>query len=201
METSIRVLDFKKIWFMVFTLFKKIKSANYDAEVIVGITRGGYVVIRLLSDFINLKTVTTIGLDFYSGIEETKKEPELTEELGLEITDKRVLLVDDVADTGQSMSYAVDYLKTKEPSSIITATIHYKPHSNFKPDFFVEETSDWLVYPWEWMEFCRQYLKNDSEKKKSIEQKIANLRAFSLPEIVIQQALIQLGLVEKEKKE
>ncbi len=58
---------------------------------------------------------------------------------------EKTLIVDDVADTGQTLKrlkliYSIDF---------ITATLHYKTRSTIKPDFFVEETNSWVCYPWE----------------------------------------------------
>lgn len=60
--------------------------------------------------------------------------------------DKTVLLVDDVVDTGTTLS---EILKIEPHSKIITAALYYKPHSAIKPDYFVAETTDWIVFPWE----------------------------------------------------
>ena len=58
---------------------------------------------------------------------------------------KKVLIVDDVADTGKTLLEIKDIFGT----NFITATLHYKSRSIVKPDFFVEENNTWLVYPWE----------------------------------------------------
>ncbi len=58
---------------------------------------------------------------------------------------EKTLIVDDVADTGKTLQQ----LKTVYNFNFITATLHYKPRSVVKPDFYVEETTDWQVYPWE----------------------------------------------------
>jgi len=57
----------------------------------------------------------------------------------------KTLIVDDVADTGKTLQQ----LKTVYNFDFITATLHYKVRSVVKPNFFVEETDKWIVYPWE----------------------------------------------------
>lgn len=51
-----------------------------------------------------------------------------------------LLVVDDVADTGETLKWFRVF---------ITATLHYKQRSKFKPNFYVKETENWIVYPWE----------------------------------------------------
>jgi len=61
---------------------------------------------------------------------------------------EKTLIVDDVADTGQTLKrlklvYSIDF---------IIATLHYKSRSVIKPNFFVEENNTWIVYPWEMLD-------------------------------------------------
>jgi len=58
---------------------------------------------------------------------------------------EKVLLVDDVADTGKTLQA----IKNSFGVYFTIATLHYKPRSIVKPQFYVEETTDWLIYPWE----------------------------------------------------
>ncbi len=52
----------------------------------------------------------------------------------------QLLVVDDVVDTGKTLKWFRVFL---------TASLHYKPKSPFKPNFYVKETTNWIVYPWE----------------------------------------------------
>jgi hypothetical protein len=134
-------------------------------------------------------SVATIGVGFYDGIKETKKEPILTQELQTDLTNKKVLLIDDVSDTGKSFEFAVEYLQRRKLQILQTAALHYKPHSIFKPDFFVKETSNWIVYPWEYMEFTRLFYSNEKEAGQDETAIAEKLRAIRIPEIVIQEIL------------
>jgi hypoxanthine phosphoribosyltransferase len=67
--------------------------------------------------------------------------------------DTRVLLVDDISDSGGSLIKIIKVLQElgAKKSNIDTATIHYKKKSKFKPTYFAEQIkdSDWINYPWE----------------------------------------------------
>jgi hypoxanthine phosphoribosyltransferase len=63
--------------------------------------------------------------------------------------DKNILLVDEVADTGDTLQHAIDHVKALGAKGVRSAVLHYKPTSIVKPDFFMVETSSWTVYPWE----------------------------------------------------
>jgi len=124
---------------------------NYKPEIIIGIIRGGLIPSRLLSDYLNVKFITTIRTEFYNKMERDENGPEITQSLPKEvkIENKRVLLVDDVSDSGYSLKCAVDYLNNLNPKEIKTATLHLKPDSKFKPNYYIEETNKWIIYPWE----------------------------------------------------
>jgi hypoxanthine phosphoribosyltransferase len=189
MPEKITVLTPQNIWDKLFLLAQKIKSVDFSPDVIIGIIRGGLEVTRTLSDLLEIKQVTTIGVGFYKGIEETHDKPQLTQKLSFDVTNKKILLVDDVADTGRSMALAVDYLKGEEIHSLKTATIHYKPHSIFKPDFFIEETEKWIVYPWEYVEFTKLYIKKEREKERQYSEIAISLKKMGIPKRVVDDIL------------
>ena len=135
-------------------LSKKVKE--YNPDILVGVSRGGLVPLRLLSDITGIKKVGVLGIEFYKKIGETREKPEITHDLPVDITNKKVLIIDDVADSGKSLIVAKDYIIAKGAKEAKTATLHYKPVSKLKPDFFVDITSDWIVYPWEINEVKRE---------------------------------------------
>ena len=129
-------------------LCKRIKK-EYKPEILVGISRGGLVPVRLFSDYLDNYNVGIIRVVFYKGINEREKEPKIEQPLTIEIKNKKVLLVDDVADTGQSLKVAIEYIKSLEPKEVKVACLYYKPNSVFKPEYYAETTSAWIDYPWE----------------------------------------------------
>jgi hypoxanthine phosphoribosyltransferase len=129
---------------------------DFSPQMIVGLSRGGLVPARILSDIMDVTDVGILGLRFYKGMGKTYEFPQITQELTMDLNGRRVLLVDDVADTGRSLLVAKDYLKRKGASEVRVATIHYKPNSMFRPDYYVASTSSWIAYPWERHEIDRE---------------------------------------------
>lgn len=127
---------------------------DFEPDIIVGISRGGLVPARVLSDIMDVKEVLVLGVVFYKGMGKTEEGPQITQELSADIKGKRILLVDDVADSGKSLAFAKEHLK--DAAEVRTATLHYKPRSILKPDYFVDTTTAWIVYPWEVHEVERE---------------------------------------------
>lgn len=132
------------------------KASGYKPDVLIGISRGGLVPLRIFSDITGLKKIGVLGIQFYKAIGETNKFPEITHEMPLDIRGKKILIIDDVADTGKSLVEAKKYIEKKGASEIKTATIHYKPTSEIVPDYYVSETTSWIIYPWERYETERE---------------------------------------------
>lgn len=135
------------------------RVSSFKPDVIVGISRGGLVPLRLLSDLLDNQNVAVMKIEFYKSINVTHDFPRITQPLTVDVRGKRVLIVDDVADTGRSLLVAKEHIKIAGAKDLKIATLHYKPHSLFKPDYFVETTDKWLVYPWEKKEFLKNLKK------------------------------------------
>jgi hypoxanthine phosphoribosyltransferase len=93
--------------------------------------------------------VASIGVKFYSGIGEHMAKPEIYQELPVRVAGEKILLFDDVADTGESLEFAGRHLEEFGASEITTATIFYKPHSKLEPDYYGSQTDAWIIFPCE----------------------------------------------------
>lgn len=152
-------LSWDEIEKMCEKLKEKISNSNFNIDVIVGISRGGLVPARILADLFDIKDLGTMKIESYTGIG-TKKEPKITQDLLIDIKSKNVLLVDDVVDSGESLILAKEHLLKKSPKNLKIATLHYKKTSKIIPDFYIEETDKWIIYPWERNETMKEIEKN-----------------------------------------
>jgi xanthine phosphoribosyltransferase len=117
-----------------------IARLNEFAKVVV-VSRGGFGAISVLSQFLKTRWYDTACISSYS---EEKSQGEFNVHK-LAPTDEEVLIVEDMVDTGNTAKF----LKQKFPNSKVFS-LHYKPaKSVVKPDFYLWETDEWIVYPWE----------------------------------------------------
>ncbi|MDI6642608.1 MAG: phosphoribosyltransferase [Candidatus Hodarchaeaceae archaeon] len=128
------------------TLANSIKR-DFDPDILVGVARGGLIPAVRLSHLLGDKLLRIIHVRYYKGANARLKKPELLADI--ERIEGKVLVVDDVADTGTSLDFVLKHLKGKGAKEVRTATIAYKPKSRLKPDYFVYETDKWVVFPWE----------------------------------------------------
>lgn len=122
-------------------------SRNKRYDEIVAISRGGLTFGHMLSDFLRIP-VCTFTIQSFSDIRK-QGEVRVTEELSKPIAGKRIVLVDDVSDSGKTLIRAIGYLKGFHPQSIETVTMFFKPQSEFIPDFYGQQTDKWIIFPYE----------------------------------------------------
>lgn len=135
----------------------------FDAVVAIG--RGGLTFGHLLSDFLRIP-ISSITIQSYTDIQK-QGEVHITDGLSFHIADKRVLLVDDIADTGTTLKRATEYLKGFNPSVVTTATLFYKPHSTLRPDYYAKQTKSWILQPFEVTEWIYTFTKKLIDEGKS----------------------------------
>ncbi len=148
-----------EIYHMLIDLALRIRSSGFKPDLLVGVSRGGWAPARILSDLLENTHTANIKIEFYVGLGKTARKPVITQPITEDITAKKILVVDDVADTGESLKVALDHLAGKGAASVKTVTVFYKPHSIFKPDFFADTTSDWIIFPWERLEAVKLLIK------------------------------------------
>ena len=132
---------------------------------IVAIARGGLTLGHLFSDYLQIP-ISSITIQSYTDIEK-QGEVNITAGLSKIIKGKKILLVDDIADTGKTLIRATSYLKEFDPSSITTATMFYKPHCSVLPDYFAQQTDKWILLPFEVTEWIYTFTKKMTKEGKS----------------------------------
>jgi hypoxanthine phosphoribosyltransferase len=158
------VPTWNQIYVMLLSQAEKILQSGFKPDIVVGITKGGWVPARVLSDLLEIPDLATLGVEFYLGVAETQNEPVLTQRVSAIVNGKKLLLVDDVADTGKSLKLAKEHLLQQGATEIRVATLYYKPLSVTKPDYYEKETRRWLVFPWETKETIRKIVEKHRDK-------------------------------------
>ncbi len=131
-------------------LAEKIRNSGFKPDIIIAIIRGGMVPAMNLSDLLGVKEILTLRAEHW-GITATRSgKAELRVPLRAGIEGRRVLLVDDLTDTGESLEVSLNYLKKLHPARIKTATLIHKSQSKFTPDFYAgdREKWRWIILPW-----------------------------------------------------
>jgi hypoxanthine phosphoribosyltransferase len=142
-------------------LVEKIRSQGRNYDLVIGIARGGIPVAMVISDELGVK-IDIINVKSYDGIAQ-RKHPKIISTLAEDVKGRRVLVVDDLVDEGDTMQTVLKHLSDKSPRVLNAAVLFRKPWSKFEPDFYIETLDEWVVFPWERGEVGRIL----EEKKKT----------------------------------
>jgi hypoxanthine phosphoribosyltransferase len=126
-----------------------VMDSGYNPDLMIAISRGGFDPARIMSDQLNIRKLASLQIIYYTGLNTRKEEPEVLFPLNAQIEGLKVLVVDDVSDSGNSLIVVKRYVEEKGASEVKLATLHHKPWSKFIPDFYAEEVDKWIIYPWE----------------------------------------------------
>ena len=126
-----------------------IKDSGYKPDLMIAISRGGFDPARIMSDQLDIRKLASLQIIYYTSLNTRKDEPEVLFPLNAQIKGLKVLVVDDVSDSGNSLIVVKKYVEEKGASEVKLATLHHKPWSKFMPDFYAEEVDKWIIYPWE----------------------------------------------------
>ena len=150
-----------------FVLAKRIFDSGFAPDVLLVLWRGGTPVGIVIHEFLLYKGIATyhtvLKAESYTGIGE-RREPliEHVESLLSQVNpDSRVLVVDDIFDSGCTMKKVIELLGPAV-AEIRIATLYYKPKANtteIPPDYYVRESDRWIVFPHELMDLTPSEIK------------------------------------------
>jgi len=123
----------------------KEKYANITDYEIVGISRGGLVPAVIISNLLGIRKVHSLGLKTYKDQEKDGVEIYQVPDLA---NNNKILLIDDISDTGESFAIAKKLYGHKE---LVTASVYMKEKTKFVPDVVGDHIDNniWAVFPWE----------------------------------------------------
>jgi len=154
-KMNCKIVTFADVYAMVKKISREVEASGYDPTTIIGLARGGWVPARLMCDFLGITDLISLKTEHWLQTGKTKDEATVRYPLTTNLNGKRVLIIDDITDTGKSLIIAQDYVhKHCCPETVKVATMQYLPQSQCHPDFFAEEVKvwTWFIYPWNWIE-------------------------------------------------
>ena len=130
-------------------LARDVVAADFTPDVIVAVARGGLVLAGAISYALDTKMCGSINVEFYTGVDERLPEPVLLPPTldAPALAGKRVLVVDDVSDSGRTLALVRDLL-AEVASEVRTVCLYSKPQTILEPDFTWKRTSQWITFPW-----------------------------------------------------
>jgi uncharacterized protein len=130
-------------------LAAQIEGEGFRPDAVLALARGGLPLGGALAYALRVKGMATLNVEFYTGVDERLEEPVMlppVPDLSL-LRTERLLVVDDVADTGRTLALARDFCAQHGPE-VRTAVLYEKPQSVVRCDFVWRRTDRWINFPW-----------------------------------------------------
>jgi len=130
-------------------LAERIHADGFEPDVILAIARGGLLVAGALGYALGVKNVFTVNVEFYTGRDERLELPMLLPPVPdpSELAQRRVLICDDVADTGETLALVKDFCAGKV-AEVRCAVLYEKSPSIVKCEYVWRRTDLWIDFPW-----------------------------------------------------
>jgi hypothetical protein len=172
---------------MVEKLYEQIKKDKYKPDVIIAVARGGFYPARILCDYLRVDEMLAIDVKHYDVTKRRHGPAEILTEFDADLKGKKVLVVDDISDTGDSLKVVVEYIQKLGPGQLKTATLHARKTTNFTPDYFAEELLDdtWMTHPWtlheELTHFSTSVLREKPKTTNEIKKELQTQYSLNIP--------------------
>ena len=124
------------------------KCRDYEPEILLAVARGGLTLAHLMSQALDMRNLYTLNSIHYEG------DLKLDTFNIFNIPDvshaKKVLIVDDIVDSGETIREILKVLNEKFPNvEFRLATLFYKKTAVLKPDYYIKEANQWIDFFWE----------------------------------------------------
>ena len=145
--TEFRYISWPEYGNLAEALAEKVRSGEKKFDLVIGVARGGMPVAMVVSDHIGVR-VDFVNVKSYNGIAQ-RGVPKILSTVTEEIRGRNVLVVDDLIDQGDTMKTVRKHLGEHKPRLLEAAVLFKKPWSRVEPDYYLEVTDRWVVFPFE----------------------------------------------------
>ncbi|MFH2019655.1 MAG: phosphoribosyltransferase family protein [bacterium] len=163
-----RFVDWEEWGSLSYKLAKLILAGEKPFDRIIALATGGLTLSRAMKDYLGISKLSSLHISFYDGIASTTKTPIISQSVSTNIEGERVLIFDDINDSGETMKVAKAYLTMHGPKEIVTSSILEKPHTKTPSDYHVLNSTEWIIFPDEIRETITFLYKKWSKQKLSL---------------------------------
>ena len=130
-------------------LAQQIADDGYAPDLVLSVARGGLLVGAALGYALDVKNTWTMNVEFYTGVDERLDVPMLLPPVPdlVDLEAARMLIADDVADTGETLRLVRDFCAGKV-AEVRCAVLYEKTPSVVKCEYVWRRTDRWIDFPW-----------------------------------------------------
>lgn len=143
------VLTYEQFGTAVRELARQVADSGYRPDLVLAVARGGLGLAMGLGYALDVKNLSSVNVEFYTGVDERLDVPIMLPPTpaAVDLAGLRVLVADDVADTGRTLEMVQRYC-AGHVAEARTAVVYEKPGSVVRPDYAWRRTDRWIDFPW-----------------------------------------------------
>lgn len=142
-------LDWARYGTAIRELATLVADDGYRPEMILAIARGGLFAAGSLGYALSVKNIYVMNIEYYTGVDERLPVPVMLPPYVdfVDLENAKVLIADDVADTGHTLKVVHD-LCLEKVAEVRSAVLYEKSHSLVKCEYVWKRTDQWINFPW-----------------------------------------------------
>lgn len=143
------VLTYELFGTAVRELAQQVVDDGYEPDLVLSIARGGLGLGMGLGYALDVKNLSAINVEFYTGVDERLDVPIMLPPTpdAVDLSGLKILIADDVADTGRTLEIVRDFCADHVAEARM-AVIYEKPWTVVKADYVWRRTDSWIDFPW-----------------------------------------------------
>src|SRR5919202_3236659 len=130
-------------------LAQMVADDGYRPDMVLAVARGGLLVAGAVGYAVGVKNTFTMNVEFYTGVNERLPMPMLLPPVPdlVDFGETKVLIADDVADTGATLALVKDFCEGKV-AEVSCAVLYEKSRSTVRCEYVWRRTDRWITFPW-----------------------------------------------------
>lgn len=149
MSSEREVLTYQLFGTATRELAQQVADSGFKPDIVLSVARGGLALGMGLGYALDVKNVSVVNVEFYTGVDERLEVPIMLPPTpaAVDLSGLKVLIADDVADTGRTLELVQEFCQG-HVSEARTAVVYEKPQSVITPDYAWRRTDRWIDFPW-----------------------------------------------------
>ena len=143
------ILTYELFGSAVRDLAQQVVDDGFEPDIVLAIARGGLGLAMGLGYALDVKNLSAVNVEFYTGVDERLDVPIMLPPTpaAVDLAGLRVLIADDVADTGKTLEIVREFCAAHVAEARM-AVIYEKPWTVVHPDYVWKRTEQWIDFPW-----------------------------------------------------
>jgi len=162
-RVPVKLVGWDEIVEWAWGLAGRVRESGWMPEVIVAVARGGYVPARLLADLLDVTDMLSVQSQHWTEAARAAEKAILKYPYTVDLEGSRVLVVDDIVDTGETLLLAKRHVEENwNAGEVRTAALQWiSSVARYKPDYYYLEVTEWtwFQYPWTRLEDLMSFVK------------------------------------------